>query len=91
MEFVCRLYCDWCNYMDWLWKETEILCFKKVLVLFIFNVKYEKQNLEFKKLKWFKCDFRTPHVCIVEKINSLVGVEKPILTLVFLVLLFHKC
>ena len=47
------------------------------------SVKYEKQNLEFMKFKWFKCDFRTPHVYIVEKINSLVGVEKPILTLVF--------
>jgi len=51
-------------------------------------MKYEKQNLEFMKLEWFKCDFRTPHVYIE---NSLVGVEKPILTLMFLVLLFHKC
>lgn len=52
------------------------------------SMKYEKQNLEFMKLEWFKCDFRTPHVYIE---NSLVGVEKPILTLMFLVLLFHKC
>jgi len=47
------------------------------------SVKYEKQNLCFVKLKWFKCDFRTPHVYIDEKINSLVGIQKPILTLVF--------
>ena len=34
------------------------------------SVKYEKQNLEFMKLKLFKCDFRTPHVYIVGKIKQ---------------------
>jgi len=32
-------------------------------------MKYEKQNLEFMKLEWFKCDFRPPHVYIEKQFS----------------------